>query len=227
MYNVFLDGVQFPVAPSSMKTRIRNKNKTVTLINEGEVNILKQPGLTEVDTKLLLPNVRYPFAVYPNGFQPAVYYLNKLEQLKLSEQPFPFIVNRMMPNGKLLFDTNLLVSLEDYDIEEDADDGFDIVVTISLKLFRPYGNKRVEIKKTIAVASATSTTTNQVTVKKERDTSRKQTPKTHTVVPDDTMWAICKRYFGTATKAIIDDLAKKNNIANPNLIYPGQVIKIE
>ena len=44
---------------------------------------------------------------------------------------------------------------------------------------------------------------------------------TYTVKKGDTLSAIAKKY-GTTYK----ELAKKNNISNPNKIYPGQVIKI-
>lgn len=223
MYNVFVDGVQFPVAPSRITTRINNKNETITLMNEGEVNILKKPGLTDIEFEVLLPNVRYPFGIYPNGFQPATFYLDKLEQLKVNQAPFQFIINRMKPSGDLLFDTNMQLSLEEYEIKEDAEDtGFDIIVTVNLKQYRVYGNKKLIIEK-----ASTSNTTKKVTVEKPRSTSNKPvTTKTHKVVRGDTLWAICKKYYGSASRAMTDELAKKNGIKNPNLIYPGQVITL-
>lgn len=45
--------------------------------------------------------------------------------------------------------------------------------------------------------------------------------RTYTVQSGDTLSGIAKR-FGTT----VDSLVKKNNIENPNLIYPGQVLKI-
>ncbi|MEK3993716.1 LysM domain-containing protein [Psychrobacillus sp. FSL K6-2365] len=219
-YSFFLDGVQFPIAPSSMETQINNNNKTITLINESEVNILKKPGLTDISFELLLPNSKYPFAVYPDGFQPATYYLEKLENLKLSKKPFQFIVSRMKPNGDLLFDTNLKVSLEDYPIQEDAENGFDIVVSLNLKQYREYGTKVLELKKPKVAGSKSIAKTTKPRA------SNKTTPKTHKVVSRDTLWAICKKYYGKVTKTMTDELAAKNGIKNPDLIYPGQVIKL-
>lgn len=224
MYNFFMDGLQLPVAPSQMRTRINNKNETITLMDEGEVNVLKKPGLTDIEFEVLLPNVRYPFAVYPNGFQPATAYLEKLEQLKVNQLPFPFIVNRMLPSGKLLFDTNMLMSLEDYEIQEDAENGFDITVTINLKQYRPFGTKRLNIKTTTSTTSGSKT--KKATVVKNRETTGKTIPKTYTVQNGDTLWAICKKQFGDASQSKINEIAKLNNIANPNLIYAGQVIKL-
>ncbi|NLY79824.1 MAG: LysM peptidoglycan-binding domain-containing protein [Lysinibacillus sp.] len=220
MYNFFIDGVQLPVAPSEMSMRINNKNETITLMNEGEVNILKKPGLTDIKFEVLLPNVQYPFAIYPSGFMPATYYLDKLEQLKVSQEPFRFIVNRMMPNGKLLFDTNMAVSLEDYEIQENAENGFDVLVTIYLKQYRSYGNKRLNFQ----TSTSNGSTIQKITVEKQRPTTGKQIPKSVTVKSGDTLWGIAKRELGDGSK--YTELAKLNNLPNPNIIHPGQVIKL-
>lgn len=217
LYNFFIDEIQLPVTPSKMTTQINNQNKTITLMNEGEVNILKKPGLTDIEFEALLPNVQYPFAIYPNGFKPATYYLEKIKQLKVSKEPFQFIINRMLP-GYRLFDTNMTVSLEDYKILENADEGFDVVVSISLKQYLPYGNKRLNIQ------TSTSNEIKKVTIINQRPTTGKKIPKTVVVKKGDTLWAIAKRELGNGAK--YTELAKINNIANPNLIYPGQVIKL-
>ena len=44
---------------------------------------------------------------------------------------------------------------------------------------------------------------------------------TYTVQRGDTLWAIARRYGTTA-----EEIAEINNISNPNLIYPGQQLKI-
>lgn len=219
MYGFFMDGLQLPVAPPKLNTKIQNKNKTITLINEGEVNLLKTAGLTELSFDVLLPNSKYPFAVYPDGFQPATQYLDKFEKLKISKEPFQFIVTRAKPNGDLLFDTNLKVSLEDYEIKEDAENGFDIEVAISLKQYRDYGTKKLVIK----TASAGSQTSKKVTTTKDRPSS-KTSPESYTVKSGDTLWAICQKELGSGSK--YNEIAKLNGIKNPNLIKPGQVIRL-
>lgn len=221
MYKVYLDGTLFPVAPSKISTKINGRNETITLINEGEVNILKTAGLTDIEMELLLPNQQYPFALYAKGFQPATYYLNVLERLKQSAQPFVLVITRSTPKGNLMFDTNMLVSVEDYEIVEDADEnGLDIKVVVPLKQCKPYGNKRLKL------TQSTSASKKQTAkVEKKRDTSTKKKVKTHKVVKGDTLWAIAKKYLGSGSK--YPQLAKLNNIKNPNRIYVGQVIKLE
>ena len=226
MYESFLDGVRFPVTPSKLNIKIKNKNKTITLINEGEVNLLKTAGLTELSFDVLLPNSKYPFAVYPDGYQPAEYYLENIEKLKVNKEPFQFIMTRSKPNGDLLFDTNMKVTLEEYEIKEDAENGFDIEVAIQLKQYRDYGTKKLVVK-TDSTASASSTsarTAKKVTTTKVRPSSK--TPaKSHTVKAGDTLWAICQKELGDGSK--YNEIAKLNGIKNPNVIKAGQVIRFE
>lgn len=97
-YSFYMDGVLLPVTPETLQLKIKGRNETVTLMDQGEVNVLKSPGLTEVSFDALLPNVRYPFAEYPGGFRKAEYYLTLFERLKLSGV-FQLVVSRRMPGG--------------------------------------------------------------------------------------------------------------------------------
>ena len=46
----------------------------------------------------------------------------------------------------------------------------------------------------------------------------------YTVVKGDTLWAIAKRYYGDGNR--YPEIARANNIANPNIIYVGQKLLI-
>ena len=220
MYYFYLDKLLLPIAPEKLQLKIGNNNKTLTLINEGEINILKKAKLTEIDFDVLLPNVKYPFATYNNSFQNASYFLENIEKLKTSEKPFQFIVSRKMPNGKILFDTNIKVSLEDYTISEEAEEGFDVKVTIKLKQYKDYSTKTV-----------------QITIKQERPrpvvvqtpsrpATTAPTTRTYTVVRGDCLWDIAKKYYGNGSQYSKIYNANRDKIKNPSLIYPGQVFVI-
>lgn len=144
-YDFYLKDCLLPVAPEKLQVKVNNANDTLTLINEGEINILKTPGLTDIEFECRIPQVRYPFAVYKSGFREASYFLSFFEALKAGKKPFQFIVSRTMPSGRVLFSTNMKVSLEDYRIIEQAKDGFDLTVKIQLKQYRDYGTKSVRI----------------------------------------------------------------------------------
>lgn len=224
-YSIYFDGVQFPVAPSSIDMKINNQNTTINLINEGEVNKLKSPGLTEISFNILLPNVRYPFASYSGGFHQAEYYLEILESLKVDNDPFQFIISRTTPNGSLLFDTNMKVSIEDYTIKEDVDNGFDVIVEVNLKQYRNYGTKTVKIKQpTTSVGKPIATKQEERAV--SSNAPSKNPDRTYTVTSGDCLWNIAKKYYGNGADYMKIYNANKDKISNPSLIYPGQTLII-
>lgn len=217
MYHVYLDDVLLPIAPMKIETTIKNQNKTVNLINEGEVNILKTAGLTEIKFDALLPAQAYAFSVFEEGFQTPSFFLEKFEKLKTSDKPFLLLINRMRAH-EFLFDTSMNVSLEDYTIKEDAAENNDVWVSLNFKQYRDYGTK------TLKVAKSAGTTKKKASVKQKRSTTKTK-PKTYTVKKGDTLWDICKAKLDDPTKCW--EVARKNNIQNPHLIYPGQVIKLD
>lgn len=217
-YMFYLDELLMPVTPESLQLSIKNENKTITLINDGEVNILKKPGLTEIEFELLLPNVEYPFAQYEGGFQKAEVYLEKIEQLKTDMEPFQFIVTREISSDNKLFSTNMRVSLEDYKIKENHNQGFDVVVSVKLKQYKEYGTKVYEIKN----GKAATTTPKRENSKSPIPT----TPKTYKVKKGDCLWNIAKKFYGDGSKYTVIYKANKDKISNPNLIYPGQILTI-
>ncbi|MEA5084348.1 MAG: LysM domain-containing protein [Lachnospiraceae bacterium] len=220
--NIYIDDVYYgnvllPVTPEKITMKIGNNNKTLDLINGGEVNFLRTPGLTEFSFDFLIPQVKYPFASYPDGFQDAAYYVGMLEHLKTNKKPFTFSVYRTMPNGKVMFETNMNVSLEEYTLTEDVKNGLDSTASVKLKEYAEHKT----IANTITIVSQDKTV---ITTQAVRP-SDKVTPKTYTVKSGDTLWAICKANLGDGSK--YKDIATLNGIANPNLIYPGQVIKFD
>lgn len=221
-YYFYLDKLLLPIAPSKLELKINNQNKTLTLINEGEINILKKAKLTDISFEVLIPQVKYPFALYKDGFQKASYYLEKLESLKVNKEPFQFIVTRTFPNGKMLFDTNMKVSLEAYEIVEQANEGFDLVVSISLKQYRDYGTKTANI----TFAQSKPVVTVQTPRPATSSPAPKSTAKSYTVVKGDCLWNIAKKFYGNGSQYPKIFNANKDKIKNPNLIYPGQVLTI-
>ena len=216
-YDFYLGRCLLPITPSKLTVQINNANETVTLINEGEINILKQAGLTEIEFECSIPQVQYPFAVYPAGFKDANYFLDYFEALKTSGKPFQFIVCRRMPQGSALFDTDMRVSLEDYKISEDAKDGFDLTVKISLKQWKDYGTKTVYI----------SEDGTQASVEAQRETDNAPTAELYEVKKGDCLWNIAKKFYGNGAKyTVIYDANKEVVGGNPNRIYPGQVLTI-
>ena len=222
-YYFYLGNVLLPIPPKKLELKISNQNKTYDLMNYSEINVLKNPGLTSIEFEVLLPNVKYPFAMYKNNFQNAKYYLGILEKLKVNRSAFQFIVIRKFPNGKGIFDTNIKVSVEDYTITDTTDEGFDTKVKIKLKQYREYSTKTVKV--TIKqykppVVTRTVTTNNTAAV------ASKPSGQNYIVKRGDCLWNIAKRFYGNGSKYTTIYNANRDKIKNPNLIYPNQVLWI-
>ena len=210
MYYMFMDTMQIPIPPASMRTKINNKNQTVDLLGKGEVNIIKQAGLTEVSFKFLLPNSDYPF-------NQSMYYVDQLEALKSSGQPFQFIVVRMKDDGTMLAMTNLKATLEDYAIEEDADNGYDMYADVNLKKYVDWGAKRIEVK-------TDSEGNTKGTVTQDRSTAGHDIPAQVTVSQGQTLQQVVKRQLGNTSNLFA--IASLNKIAVPAALAAGQVVKL-
>lgn len=221
-YDVYFGKCLLPVTPEKISIKINGNNKTVNLINDGEINILKKAGLTDIEFEAEIPQVKQPYAVYKSGFKDAGYFFDIFEGLKTEKKPFQFIVCRRTPEGKKLLNTNIKVSLEDYKITEEAKNGFDFKVKFDLKQYREYGTKIVNIKIVEAKPQASE--------EPKRETDNSPAPpaaQTYTVVRGDCLWNIAKRFYGNGTKYTTIYDANRGVIGgNPNLIKPGQVLTI-
>lgn len=199
MYYLFIAGTPFPVPPEKLKLTIKGKNETVTLIDGGEVNLIKKPGLTEVSFELLLPAVQYDFAFYEAGFfRTPDYYTELLEFLMTSGSYFNFELYRYSYDGKTeLAHIQMPVTLEEYTETEEAEKGQDITVECKLKYYRAYGTK-------VLVPNAEGT---GYTVAR---TDVKEPVRVVVVREGDTLQSICLREFQSDAKEYMDKVYRLN-----------------
>lgn len=213
-YKCYLFGQLMPQTPAKLSVKISGKNSAVTLLNEGEINFLKYPGLTEITLPLVFPMM--------TGSRQPDYYLSLLERAKTNRSTTQFIMTRTTPSGQLLFDTNIKVSVEDYTIEENASNGLDVSVEVKLKQYRDYSTKIITVKNTVAHNDGKTA----VSVQQTRSATTAPQAKTYTVKKGDTLWGIAKKYYGDGAKYTRIYDANRDKIKNPNLIYVGQVFTI-
>lgn len=232
----------FPVTPSALEISVPNKNETVTLINEGEVNILKSPGLSEFTFTARLPRRPQPYT-YTSKIYPVDHYLTILEKLKVDKIVSTFIVDRWAVTPKTLSDsafeqTKIKVSLEEYTISEDSENGDDVLVDITLKKYVDYKTVRKKLSKSNSGSSSgdklTTAAKNLISTMTKQPTSS----KTYTVKKGDCLWKISKKFYGKgsqwkkiykANKSTIEKAAKKHgrkSSSNGHWIYPGTKLKI-
>lgn len=231
-YIVKLGGIQLPIAPSKITWKDKSGNKTVTLINEGEVNTLKAPKLTTIDFDVLLPMVPYSFA--QREAKEACYYIEKIKGFVTSKKPVTFSINRKFPNGTSIYTNSLKVTVEDIGIEENSENGFDVKMSITLKKYVAYGAKKVTVK---------NNKVKKKKVKKAKGESFNQSKITIEYVikkPCNTLMLIAKKFYNetgasyqkkiyNANKKVIEAAAKKNgrkSSANGKYLYEGTKLQI-
>lgn len=231
-YHFFVGDLELPYAPSELKLTIASNNKTVELINGNELNILKNPKLTEIEFEIELPRGRqYPFA---NELVSSKTYTDYFEKLMLEKLIVPLVITRPNPfmqrgrigGTKSDFESTVLnVSLEGYDIKESAENAYDVTVSLKFKEYPSYGTaKKVTInKKKKTVKTVTKTVTRQ---------------KKYKVRKGDCLWKISRKYYGTgskwktiynANKSLIEKTARKygkKSSSNGWWIYPGTKLTI-
>lgn len=219
-YDFYFGETLFPVAPSKITMKIKNQNKIIDLIDGTQMNFLKSAGLTEICFEFDLPNVRYPYARYLDGFHPAMYYLDFLKELKTSLKPFRFIVSRITPAGALLYGTDMKVSLEDYDIIEDAKNSTDVKVSVNLKQYIECVTHKMELK------ASGNEKEKEVVVEEtqSRETDHAPQEKTYIVQKGDCLWNIAAKFLGSGARYKEIYELNRDKINHPNLIYPGQVL---
>ncbi len=219
-YQILLGGMLFPVAPEKIDVKIQSNNTTISLIDGAQMNILKTPKLSDISFSVELPGQPgRSYAVYENSFQPPGYFLQKLEQMALAKQPVLFQVVRVLPDGFSLHNTAVRVSIEDYTITDNAKEGFDTILKLSLKQYTQKNTYTASLKAALDGSTA-------VSVQRQR-TIPPSTPVLQTsmitAMAGQTLWTIAKKYLGDGSK--YKDLAAMNGISNSG-VKPGQTIKV-
>ena len=212
-----------PQTPAKLSVKISGKNSTVTLLNEGEINFLKYPGLTEITLPLVFPML--------TGSNRPDYYLSLLERAKTSTGSSKIVAGDKVKivsgavYGGLYAKTRGLKVPSAYigkwytvtKVQTNAGTEEALIKElyswVALKYLQKQGASAGSTQKTATVQQTRSATTAPQT-------------KTYTVKKGDTLWGIAKKFYGNGAKYTQIYNANKGKIKNPNLIYVGQVFTI-
>ena len=196
------DKLQLPVPPSEFEVSVGNMNETIVVENVGEVNLLGKSGLATISLSSFFPAQVYDFCQYTNFPKPD-------ECVALIER------FRKLGQVRVLItesNVNQIFYIEDFQYGERDGTG-DVYFTLNFKEYRKVVAKSVNTSKSNNVAQ------------KPRPATKKPSAGTrYTVKKGDCLWNIAKKYYGNGMK--YKDIASRNNIKNPNLIYPGQVLTL-
>ncbi len=208
MYEIWLGEIKLPVAPEKITISTGSLNETITLVEGGEINLLRSPKLRVVTFEALIPNVRYPFASYLyDEFKDADYYKDAIAKLKTDKRVISFVITRVMGN-KVFNYTDISSTLEDYKFIENAGEGYDLRIAVTLREYRSFG----------AIFKDSGST--------ERQSINAPSASSYIVASGDSLWMIAKKYYGDGSRWREIYEANKSSVADPNKIKAGMALII-
>ena len=189
-----------PVTPKGYDIEHGRKANSISMQQVGDVNLPGLPVLLDTELECLLPAQAYPFLQPGAGTNPWVY-LEQLEKWSDAGTVLRFVVSGTPVNAAVLLDP----------IRYREQDGTgDLYCTIPLRGYRALEADTVQ-------SSQTGNANRSAEAEPERS-------DTYTVQAGDTLGAICRRFYGDFS--LYGRLAAANGIANPDLIHPGQVLRL-
>ena len=222
MYKITLKlndrSIVLPVLPESLEVSSPGDNETTKVMGLGEVNLIRKRSLREFSISAHFPKHDAPYVT--GELMDPLEYVKAIQAQRDSLKPLRFTFE----GGDL--DINTLVAIDDFTYSENGGEVGDIYYTIKFKEWRDYSPRTLDIK---SLSGKT-----KVTVSKPKRSGSPAPVKTHTVVKGDSMWAICKKYYGDGgkypelyakNKALIDARNKGTNLPKYT-IYAGQVLTL-
>ena len=193
--------LSLPVTPEQYPMASGRTVERLDMAVTGQVALPGLKGLFSEQLQFMLPAQLYPFCT-PGAVADPKYYLDILTQWSANADVCRDIVVGAGVNSPVLLGE---VSYR----EEDGSN--DVYVTIPLYEYRYLEEAQIE-----------QLTENSVRV--VETSAAPTTAEKYTVARGDSLWAICKKFYGDGSLAY--KLATANNIKNPNLIYTGQTLEL-
>lgn len=208
-FNNQAEAFEFPVLPEEVEIKESGNNKSHILQNIGEITVINRIKAPTLKLESFFPINSGPYVTSKYLLKPNEY-IEKIKRWRDTGKPV-----RLVITGTSVY-LSWACTIEDFSYKEKAGAVGDIEYTISFKEYRWFKVKKVEIV-------SDSKTSQPAIAKMEQRPVEKEIPKTYTVQTGDTLCSISKKCLGDSGK--YKEIAQKNHIANPNLIYPGQVLQ--
>ena len=201
---------RLPVNPEQIEINFNQANETYEVLKLGQIVVPAYMELREYSFGFELPREVRSYVEKPDEFKKPDYYLYQFGVWRNAKKPVRFIAS----NG-IASDINVLVLIEELTVTEKAGEEGDKYVSLKLKEYREYGKVLAAIdKKSGKIVKAKAANANP------------KNSGTYAIQAGDSLWSIAKKYYGDGSKCNIIYNANKDKIKNPNLIYPGQKLKI-
>ena len=203
--------INIPVLPAKLNVSSPGKNERVTVLELGEVLLLRKKGLRILSWESFFPVSKAPYTV--GQIRDPVSIVQTIQKARDQKSPVRFLIT-----GTDL-DCNLRMGIDSFEYEERSGELGDLYYTIKLYEWKDISPKRIVLPEKKEEPAKTQ--------EPERPGKPEQTSKTYTVKPGDCLWNIAKKFYGKGSDYTKIYNANKGKIgSNPNLIYPGQVFTI-
>lgn len=202
--------IGFPVLPEKLEVTTAGKNETATVLELGEVLLLRKKGLRSVSWESFFPVNTAPF-VTGRINRPAEA-VKAIQKARDSLEPVRFLLT-----GTDL-DVNIRMGIDSFDYEERSGELGDIYYSIKLTEWKDYSPSRLQLQSDGTAKAEEPARSGKPEIASE---------KTYTVQEGDCLWSIAQRIYGSGSDYTKLFDANRDIIgSNPNLIYPGQVFQI-
>lgn len=203
--------INIPVLPAKLNVSSPGKNERVTVLELGEVLLLRKKGLRILSWESFFPVSKAPYTV--GQIRDPVSIVQTIQKSRDQKSPVRFLIT-----GTDL-DCNLRMGIDSFEYEERSGELGDLYYTIKLYEWKDISPKRIVLPEKKEEPAKTQ--------EPERPGTPEQTSKTYTVKPGDCLWNIAKAIYGKGSDYTKIYNANKGVIgSNPNLIYAGQVFTI-
>jgi hypothetical protein len=148
--------IQLPVNPDKIQVTGKGNNKTVEVIQLGEISILKDKKLQSIAFKSFFPEQDWFPAIQTRGnFKGPDFYVNFIEKIRIDKKPCQFIVTGIGITMK--------VSIESFDYYHQGGDHEDKYYEIELKEWRDSLIIEIPFDETLKRTTTTTPTTASLT----------------------------------------------------------------
>lgn len=200
---------QLPVNPEKFTIKNGSNNDKINIAGLGEITIIQNRPALQFSFSSFFPFHLFTGIKGRTNFWYPLVWIQRINAWKNSGKPIHFIVTGC--------GIDLYCTIESFTYYQQGGDPGTYQYDITLKEYREITVRRVNISDQKASVQNT-----------QKRVDNTQQSKTYTVVKGDCLWNLAKKFYGDGSEYKKIYEANKNVIGNknPNLIVPGQILKI-